>query len=183
MPFHFPLRVGLAAAILTAGIALQGAPAAFAQSAPQGKPAEAAGESAARLWSVSCADTANGGQCQMVQTLAMKDTGKRLLTIAIQKQEKEKHPRIIVGLPHGVYFPAGVNVAVDDGAKTKVTVETSDANGAYAVAEIEDKLLDALRKGTQLKVSFESSKRQELVVPVSLKGFADAYQRVASFGG
>ena len=164
---------------------MHGVPAALAQSAPQGKAGEATTTEPARLWSVSCADkaAAEGSQCQMVQTLAMKQTGKRLLTIAVQKQEKAEHPRLIVGLPHGVYFPAGVGIAVDDGAKKKIVVETSDANGAYAITEIDDATLAALRKGTQLKVSFENGKQQELVVPVSLKGFADAYERVSSFGG
>ncbi|PTW60069.1 invasion protein IalB [Breoghania corrubedonensis] len=182
MSFRPSFRLMTAAALLAAGLS---APVALAQGTRQEQPAAAATTENARLWSVSCADTAAGGgsQCQMVQTLAMKNTGKRLLTIAVQKQEKAEHPRLIVGLPHGVYFPAGIGIAVDEAGKKKIEVETSDANGAYAIAEIDDGLLEALRKGTQLKVSFESGKRQELVVPVSLTGFSEAYQRVSSFGG
>ncbi len=71
---------------------------------------------------------------------------------------------------------------MDEGKKQPVEVETSDANGAYAVTEVSDDLLKSLQKGNQLKVSFESGKRQKLTIPVSLKGFADAYQHVASFG-
>ncbi|WP_321337007.1 invasion associated locus B family protein [Breoghania sp.] len=146
---------------------------------------KAAATSPARLWSVTCADAASGkgSQCQMVQTLAMKNTGQRLLTIAVQKQETEGHPRLIVGLPHGVFFPGGVSVAIDEGKKSPVTVQTSDANGAYATETLDDKMLEALRKGSQLNVEFESGSREKLEIPVSLKGFAEAYQRVSSFGG
>ncbi len=172
----------LVSATLALSLSLGVAPALSQDTAPQGKPPAA---SPARLWSVTCADAPNGqgSQCQMVQTLAMKKTGQRLLTIAVQKQETADHPRMIVGLPHGVYFPGGVTIGVDDGKKSPVTVETSDANGAYAVGTLDDGMLEALRKGSQLKVGFESGKREKLEVPISLQGFADAYQRVASFGG
>lgn len=186
MSVRSTLPYAFTVAMIAAGLALH-APQVHAQ-APQGKPgAEAAAteDGAKRNWLVTCSDDAPGGgsQCRMVQSLAVKKTGQRLLTIVIQKEQSAEQPRLVVGLPHGVYFPEGVKVSVDDGEATTVAVQTSDANGAYAMTDIDDALLAAMRKGAELKVAFQSGNRQPITIPVSLDGFVESYQRVASFGG
>lgn len=162
---------------------------AFGQSQPAAKPGEAAepvaDNASARRWLVSCSDDApNGGsQCRMVQTLAVQKTGQRLLTIVVQKEQSAPAPRIVIGLPHGVFFPAGVGLAVDEGPESNLVVQTSDANGAYAMTDVSNELLKALQTGETLKVAFESGNKQPITIPVSLEGFGDAYKRVSAFGG
>lgn len=153
---------------------------------PSTKPAaQTAATPPARNWLVSCSDDApdGGSRCRMVQTLMVQKTGQRLLTIVIQKAQTSKEPKLIVGLPHGVYFPAGIGLAVDDGKAQQIAVETSDADGAYATTDIAAEMLKGLLAGTALKINFQSSAKQPITVPVTLDGFGDAYRRVDAFGG
>lgn len=190
-PIGICLAMSLFAASPTSlGAAPDTTPILLAQTtAPAQKPADTQGggavEQPGRNWLVSCSDEApsGGSQCRMVQNLLVKESNQRLLTVVVQKVQGAEQPLLIIGLPHGVYLPAGVSLSVDEGVVQKIVVQTSDANGAYATAEIDDKFLAVLRAGATLNVVFEARNKKPLTIPVTLNGFSEAFQRVDAFGG
>jgi invasion protein IalB len=105
-----------------------------------------------------------------VQNLLAGEQKQRLLTVILQRTPQAGH-NMTIALPHGVLFPAGVSVQVDEAAAKPLAVQTSDQNGAYTGTAVDAALLTALRGGKTLKIGFTAGNGQRIVVPVTLKDF------------
>ena len=134
-------------------------------------------------WAVNCnaAQTTDAPLvCQMVQNVIVAETKQRLLTIAIRPVKDVVNHRLTVVLPHGVDFSKGVEVSIDDKEALNVSVQTSDAQGAYANLPISDELLANLKVGVSAKFSFQSMSGKTFAVPISLIGFSSAYAKLSA---
>jgi invasion protein IalB len=69
-------------------------------------------------------------------------------------------------------------VSIDNAALQALQIQTCDARGCYAGMPISPENLGAMRTGTKLNVVFEDLKRQKITVPVPLKGFAEALNKL-----
>lgn len=131
-------------------------------------------------WTVRCglkpADTIRS--CRMVQTVLMKESRERLLTISVERKGDPLKPALLLHLPHGLFLPAGVSLSIDKGKATAMRIQTSDPDGAYAGRELGEPLLQSMKRGRMLQVSFLTAKRQQIAVPVSLAGFTAAFARL-----
>jgi invasion protein IalB len=76
-----------------------------------------------------------------------------------------------IALPHGVLFPRGVSVQIDETAEKAIAVQTSDQNGAYTGTPVDAAMLAAMRGGKTLKIGFTAGNGQRIIVPVTLKDF------------
>jgi invasion protein IalB len=125
---------------------------------------------------VDCFGEAEARQCAALQEIGVETDGQlqRLLTVMVQSDGADGES-LILALPHGLLFPAGVQVSVDGGAATPVTVQTSDVSGAYGGATLTPELAASMRAGTQMQVSFASVDQERMAVPVTLTGFSAAY--------
>ncbi len=103
---------------------------------------------------------------------------KLLLSISVSKPTRGKNAAMLLQLPHGLFNPAGVTMGVDGARAETLAIQTCDAKGCYAGAPITSKKLTAMGKGTKLNVTFQNLKKQKIVVPVPLKGFAEAYKKL-----
>ncbi|MDV3455634.1 invasion associated locus B family protein [Sphingomonas sp. HF-S4] len=156
-------------------IGVQAAPAAPSPGAPAAQPAGPA-------WQLVCAPApaatpatpapapAASQPCSLVQNLLAGEQKQRLLTVILQRTPQAGHA-MTVALPHGVLFPSGVSLQVDEAAEKPLVVQTSDQNGAYTGTSIDAVLLAALRGGKTLKIGFTAGNGQRIVVPVTLKDF------------
>lgn len=131
--------------------------------------------SAAANWLYQCDGT--GGKCRLLQNIVMQDSGQRLLTVVIEPRMDAPNHALVLALPHGVFLPAGVTIAIDDGEPVRLTIQTSDANGAYAGTTISDAFLAELKNGIRMVISFATAQKQQLAVPVTLMGFTAAYSQ------
>lgn len=150
--------------------------------APQTQTAPAA-QAAGPAWQLVCnpAPAASGApapapaaapqQCSLVQNLLAGEQKQRLLTVILQRTPQAGHT-MTIALPHGVLFPAGVSLQVDEAAAKPLAVQTSDQNGAYTGTAVDAALLGALRAGKTLKIGFTAGNGQRIVVPVTLRDFA-----------
>ena len=125
-------------------------------------------------WTVNCAGEGSDKSCTMIQNL-VTDQKQRLLTILLQADQKGD-PTLLYVLPHGLFLPAGVQVQIDGGSQQKLVIQTADQNGSYAGLPVTPALLDTLRKGSELKVTFLSAQQKGITVPVTLSGFSKAYE-------
>jgi invasion protein IalB len=85
---------------------------------------------------------------------------------------------LIVQLPLGLYLPSGTTVKVDEGTSQRLNFRACDRNGCYAMAPVSSTLLQTMRNGERLLVSFQNLEQKPIDVPLSLDGFDEAYAKI-----
>lgn len=171
------------AALLAAGASWM-AFAQQAQTAPAAPAAAPAAQTTGPAWQLVCgpepaasgtptpapAPAAASQPCSLVQNLLAGEQKQRLLTVILQRTAQAGH-NMTIALPHGVLFPPGVSVQVDETPAKAIAVQTSDQNGAYTGMPVDAALLTALRGGKTLKIGFTAGNGQRIVIPVTLRDF------------
>lgn len=147
--------------------------------APAAKPAAAKKPSSP--WLVQCGSIGEKNQrfCRIQNSIKFKKTGQRLLGVVIQAQDKEPKIAMQLSLPHGLYLPAGVIFKVDEGKEARLVIETCNPEGCYASTGMDENLLETMKKGTEMLVAFQANtNKEQITIPVSLKGFSSAFTKV-----
>lgn len=133
-------------------------------------------------WVVTCAPGADAAKttCQMAQALFVTETGQPLITATIRPQAEDRRMGMLLSLPHGLYFPPGLSIAIDHGSTTNVAIQTSDSKGAYAALPLTDDLITAMKLGKSLNIAMRYADGRDQVVPLTLKGFSAAFEKLTS---
>jgi invasion protein IalB len=116
--------------------------------------------------------------CKAIQTIVLAKTRQLLLSAAISKPAASGNAAMLLQLPHGLYNPAGVTVAIDAAQPETLLIQTCDAQGCYAGAAVTPDQLAAMKTGSNLNVVFQDLKKQKIMVPVPLKGFEEAFKKL-----
>jgi invasion protein IalB len=188
--------VGVTASLLVAGIASGGfqelanaqtrghvAPAA-AEPAVKVQLASAAPTAAAQpapsAWISRCASVARQSApiCTVAQTATLAKTGQHLATITLRLPAPGEEPVMLIQAPVGLYLPAGISLRIDDGAPTRLVVQTCDLKGCYAGEKVPADLLSAMKTGKRLAIVFQNLAKRDISVPLTLAQFAQTYQRI-----
>jgi invasion protein IalB len=127
-------------------------------------------------WVRTCADIQGGKKqvCTLIQHLNMKDTGRRILSINIQKLPQEK-ASVTLSLPLGVDLLQGAVVAVDKLKPFKVPFRVCLNNGCHITLTGDSKWLASMKKGNQFTVTFANRQGKKFTIPVSLSGFTAGF--------
>lgn len=127
-------------------------------------------------WRSGCASIARGTlpDCTVEQRLVLSNTGQLLAAVTIRIDGKSRQPALMVQLPHGLFLPDGITLAVDQEEVLKLELQTCDSSGCYAGAPASKKLLDAMASGSQFRIAFKNLARKDLQVVMPLTGFAAA---------
>lgn len=143
-------------------------------SAQDARPADA------NPWVVNCSSGSTGTelQCQVSQNLTESKSGQRVLTVTVRRQQGASGFAMLLALPHGLFLPSGVSYQIDSGQKAIVAIQTSDQNGAYAALPLAPELLKTMRSGATLNIGMETVSRKPVAIPVSLKGFSAAIDKL-----
>ena len=152
----------------TATAAEKAAPPAAAKEAPQQQPG----------WTVRCDNGPKGLVCKAIQTIVLAKTRQLLLSIAVSKPAEGSDMTMLLQLPHGLFNPAGVTVAIDAAKPQALDIQTCDVKGCYAGTPIKANELAAMKSGQKLNVVFQDLKKQNITVPVPLKGFDEALKKL-----
>jgi invasion protein IalB len=153
------------------------APAPVTPKPPQdSKTREAAGPG----WALNCRSQAGekGLSCRMSQTVVAKNSGRTLTDVAFLVATEKKVTEVLLQLPLGLYLPAGASYQVDENAPQRLSIRNCNRNGCYARAPVSPEIMGALRKGKQLKIDFKDQAKKPITVPLSLEGFAAAYDKI-----
>ena len=188
-----PLFLALAGAAVIVGFAAAAGPTTagsgteplrFAQATttPKSDPLIQAPTEQRKPWEVSCRKNADGALtgCQLSQHVVIKKTGQRLLSVIVEPRPTETGLSLLLVMSHGVFLPAGIALEAPGVEPVKLEYRLSDADGVYAVATLTDILLQALKTGDALKVTVMSASRQRVAIPVSLKGFTAAFDKLSA---
>jgi invasion protein IalB len=133
-------------------------------------------------WVVTCQPGADATKttCQMTQILYVEETGQPLISATIRPQAEDRRMGMLLSLPHGLYFPPGLTIAIDHGQATNVAIQTSDQKGAYAALPLTDDLIMAMKLGKNLNVAMRFADGRDMVVPLTLDGFSAALDKLTS---
>lgn len=131
-------------------------------------------------WTATCptADTQHP-LCFIMQNLALKKTGKRILSVRVGPLSGNGQPMLLVTVPLGVFLPAGIELSIDGANAKRVDYQFCNAEGCSAVIALSPGALERLKAGRQARVVFEDARERPISVPVSLLGFTAAYAHIS----
>lgn len=177
------LVFGAAVATMSTPVLAKSAKAKVEEKAAEAKPAEqATGPKVARErmgeWEVECFEPKiNGLSCQIVQKLVATDSNKLVLIVSIAFDPTSKKHLMQVALPLNFMLKPGVEIAIGD-QRTVAQVDRCSAEGCFIEGVAGDDLVTAMSKGAKADVKFLASAEKRLVIPFSLSGFAQAYEKM-----
>lgn len=129
-------------------------------------------------WLVQCASVKGQSACQATQRLTIRKTGQLLFAMTVRIPPKSKNAAMMLQLPHGIYLPAGLSMAIDNQGAHKHEIQTCDQKGCYAGLPIDEKFLAGLKKGKTISVTFQNLAKKDIKLGISLSGFEEAYKKL-----
>jgi invasion protein IalB len=128
-------------------------------------------------WIVRCETREATKVCEMTQSTQLKGQSQPITQIAIGRQGKNGLPKIVFQVPVNVWLPAGVTLTTDDKqAEVSASFSRCVPAGCIAETDIQESGIAKLRgQKKNGKLGFKNANKQDVAVPVSFKGFGDAY--------
>lgn len=129
-------------------------------------------------WTARCeqAPGTREERCFIFQNLVLKESGQRLVHVAVGYLAADRRAAAVVTLPLGISLPPGAAISVDGGDAVKLIIERCDSNGCIGAVALSDSLIAALKRGREARVSFHDGTRRRIAVPVSLLGFTAGFE-------
>jgi invasion protein IalB len=151
----------LAAMALAGAIALPGADAA----AQGGSPA----------WRVECTGDGKTLECRAMQLIVRER--QLVMQVAVRYVPESKTAAMMILLPLGLNLTEPVLIKVDNGQPEKQPIQTCDASGCQVTMTASDRLLAAMRSGSELKITVQDASKKPIEMSLSLLGFGIAYDK------
>lgn len=112
--------------------------------------------------------------CHVFQDLLHKESGKRVLHIAIGQLPDQKQLTFIITLPLGIALPQGITIRIDKDNAKKLPIQACFTNGCQSAFQPEAEWMKKFTAGNQAEVIFYNVQNQAISIPVSLKGVTAA---------
>lgn len=128
-------------------------------------------------WTVRCEVNDTVKSCEMAQAMQIKGQAQPVTQIAIGRPAKNDPLKIVFQVPINVWLPSGLKLTADEKDSGIVGVYRRCLPGAcIADAEIKEEVVRKLRALTENgKLQFKDGGQQEIAIPVSFKGFGQAF--------
>jgi invasion protein IalB len=160
------------AAIAFAAMAWGGLTAASAQTAPTQPP-----DAPPAAWRVECSGDGKTLECRAVQQVYHRESRQLLVSLAVKPAADGKTGAMIVQLPLGLNLTEPIMLKVDNGAPEKQAIQTCTNVGCFIAMTINDKLLAAMRTGSELKVTMQDANKKPVDIGLPLLGFGLAFDK------
>jgi len=168
---RYPLRRrALPAAAAVASIVL-------ITSASRSAPAQTPEATPPAAWRVECSGDGKVLECRAVQQVFHRETRQLLLSVAVRPGADGKSGAMLVTLPLGLNVSEPVQVKVDNGASEKQAIQTCTNAGCFVAMTLSDKLVAAMRTGTDLKITVQDANKKPVEMSLPLLGFALAFDK------
>jgi invasion protein IalB len=156
----------IAAALVTSLIAAgsQSAPA----QAPDGPPA---------AWRVECSGDGKTLICRAIQQVFHRESRQLLLQLVVRPAADGKSGEMILQLPLGLNLTEPITLKVDNGVTERQPIQTCTNVGCFVAMPVADKLLAAMRTGSQLHVTVQDSNKKPVEMSLPLLGFGLAFDK------
>ena len=129
-------------------------------------------------WMHRCSGEDNKKRCEIAQRLSAKESGQRVVEIAITRLPEKDKVRAVMVLPLGVAIQPGIRLRVDDGKTYSAGISHCLQDGCYAYLEIPGKLLKAMKRGKAVRLAMATHQGKQMTIPMSLMGFTASYNKL-----
>lgn len=118
--------------------------------------------------------------CEIFQRQDMKETGQRVIEMAIGYPPEQKDARGVFVLPTGILLQEGVKLRIDENKPLEFQVRYCVPNGCMAYVTMNTQILEAMGKGESAFVEVAQPDGQKIVIPMPLKGFKKSLDEIKS---
>jgi invasion protein IalB len=136
--------------------------------APDGPPA---------AWRVECSGDGKTLDCRAVQQVYHRETRQLLVQLVVRPAADAKTGAMIVQLPLGLNLTEPITVKVDNGPSERQAIQTCTNVGCFVAMTVADKLLAAMRTGSQLNVTVQDANKKPVDMSLPLLGFGLAFDK------
>src|ERR1700704_670748 len=161
------IAASISAAMLWAGLTAANAQAAPAQP-PEAPPA---------AWRVECSGDGKTLECRAIQQVFHRESRQLLVSLAVKPAADGKTGAMIVQLPLGLNLTEPITLKVDNGAPDKQAIQTCTNVGCFVAMTVTDKLLAAMRTGSELKLTMQDANKKPVDIGLPLLGFGLAFDK------
>ena len=128
-------------------------------------------------WTARCEQAPGSAveHCFIFQNLVLKESGKRVVNMAVGYLAANGQPAAVITLPLGISLPPGASISVDGAAPQAFSIERCDNNGCVGALALSETLVAQLKRGREARISFHDASRRRIAVPVSLLGFTAGF--------
>jgi invasion protein IalB len=144
--------------------------------APAPAPAPAEGPHAA-AWRVECTGDGKTLDCRAVQQVFHRETRQLVLSFAVRPAADGKTGAAVIQLPLGLNLVEPITVKVDNGVTERQAIQTCTNVGCFVAMTVADKLLAAMRTGSELKIIVQDANKKPVEMGLPLLGFALAFDK------
>jgi invasion protein IalB len=129
-------------------------------------------------WIVTCSQATAGLDCRAGQSLFLRKTRQRVLSVAVRVPADTKKPVLLMQLPLGVYLPAGATLQIGKEEAKTLPFLGCDQGGCVAEYPVTDGELAAIVKGADLTISAQTGSKKPFSLTVPALGFGAAYAKI-----
>jgi len=131
-------------------------------------------------WVVRCEIQAGPPQqkiCDMAQLAQVQGQANPISRVGIAKPAKGEAVKLVIQLPVNVSVPGGVKIQADDkDPGLMAPFKRCIPAGCFAEVDLKDDTMKKFRAAAQpLKMHLKDGGEHDVAIPLSLKGFAQAY--------
>jgi invasion protein IalB len=128
-------------------------------------------------WQLRCETPAGAKneQCAIVQNVAAEDRPNLTLLVIVLKTADGKSRLLRVAAPLGVLLPAGLGLKIDQNDVGRAGFVRCLATGCIAEVVLEDPLINQFKTGGTATFIVFQTPEDGIGIPVSLGGFAQAF--------
>ena len=128
-------------------------------------------------WRVECTGDGKTLDCRAVQQLFHRDSRQLLVSLAVKPAADGKTGAMIVQLPLGLNLTEPITLRSTTARPEKQAIQTCTNVGCFIAMTINDKLLAAMRTGSELKVTMQDANKKPVDIGLPLLGFGLAFDK------
>ena len=128
-------------------------------------------------WRVECTGDGKTLDCRAVQQVFHRETRQLLVSVVVRPAADGKTGAMVITLPLGLNLTEPVLVKVDNGAPEKQAIQTCTNVGCFVAMTLTDKLIAAMRTGSELKLTVQDANKKPIDMSLPLLGFGPAFDK------
>jgi invasion protein IalB len=140
-------------------------------------PAQAPEASGAAAWRVECSGDGKALECRAVQQVFQRETRQLVLSAVVRPAPDAKTGAMLLTLPLGLNLTEPVTIKVDNGAAERQPIQTCTNVGCFVTVTVSDKMLAAMRSGSELKITVQDVNKKPIDMGLPLLGFGLAFDK------
>jgi invasion protein IalB len=128
-------------------------------------------------WRVECTGDGKSLECRAIQQIFQMPSRQLVASVAARFVPESKTGQLLILLPLGLNLTEPVLIKVDNGSPERQPIQTCNNAGCLVTVTAPEKLLAAMRTGTDLKLTVQDANKKAIELSLPLLGFGIAYDK------